>query len=91
MLRAPLCTLRAEPRRGSSAPIAENRVERVHGECKRTGRELHHHELLYMIGGYSPEQGAAVAGHRGYFLRDVGVLLNQALINYGLAFLRSKG
>jgi seryl-tRNA synthetase len=44
-----------------------------------------------MIGGYSPEQGAAVAGHRGYFLRDVGVLLNQALINYGLAFLRSKG
>lgn len=25
-----------------------------------------------------------MAGHRGYFLRGVGVLLNQALINYGL-------
>ena len=33
--------------------------------CKRT---LHHHELLWMIGGYEPERGVAVAGHRAYFL-----------------------
>lgn len=26
---------------------------------------------------YEPERGSAVAGHRGYFLKDVGVLLNQ--------------
>jgi seryl-tRNA synthetase len=32
-----------------------------------------------------------VVGHRGYFLRKWGVFLNQALINYGLEFLDSKG
>lgn len=31
-----------------------------------------------------------VAGHRAYFLKGVGLLLNQALINYGLSFLMSK-
>jgi seryl-tRNA synthetase len=38
---------------------------------------LNHHDLLWRIGGYEPDRGSAVAGHRGYFLRDVGVLLNQ--------------
>ena len=42
------------------------------------------------IGGYEPERGVNVAGHKGYFLRDVGVLLNQALINYGTTFLRNR-
>merc|ERR1712060_575432 len=32
-----------------------------------------------------------VAGNRAYFLKGPGVLLNQALINYGLAFLTMKG
>lgn len=31
--------------------------------------------------------GSRVAGHRAYFLKGMGVLLNQALINYGLSFL----
>jgi len=31
-----------------------------------------------------------VAGHRGYFLRDAGLLLNMALINYGISFLRAR-
>ena len=31
-----------------------------------------------------------MAGHRGYFLTDAGVLLNQALINYGISFLRQR-
>ena len=51
---------------------------------------LHHHQLLHMIDGYNSASGVDVAGHRGYFLRGVGVLLNQALINYGLQFLMSK-
>jgi seryl-tRNA synthetase len=34
--------------------------------------------------------GADVAGGRGYFLKGDGVLLNQALINFGLAFLRGR-
>ena len=52
---------------------------------------LIHHELLAKIGGYDPERGSNVMGHRGYFLKDYGVLLNQALINYGLNFLWKKG
>lgn len=51
----------------------------------------HHHELLRMIGGYDPERGVKVANHRGYFLTGPGVLLNQALINYSLAFLGARG
>jgi seryl-tRNA synthetase len=35
--------------------------------------------------------GAKVAGHRGYYLTNDGVDLNQALISYGLDFLRSRG
>jgi seryl-tRNA synthetase len=32
-----------------------------------------------------------VAGGRGFYLKDEGVLLNLALINFGLAFLRKRG
>ena len=35
--------------------------------------------------------GSNVAGGRGFYLKGDGVLLNQALINFGLAFLSSKG
>ena len=34
--------------------------------------------------------GAKIAGHRGYYLTNDGVDLNQALISYGLDYLRSK-
>lgn len=70
---------------------ADNRVERTWGKPRDPAGLLNHHDLLWRIGGYEPERGAAVAGHRGYFLRDVGVLLNQAFINYGAAFLRKRG
>lgn len=42
------------------------------------------------MGGYDPERGQKVAGHRGYFLKGIGVMLNNALINYGLKFLRDR-
>jgi seryl-tRNA synthetase len=35
--------------------------------------------------------GAKVAGHRGFYLLNDGLDLNQALINYGLDFLRKRG
>lgn len=35
--------------------------------------------------------GTKVAGHRGFFLINDGVDLNQALITYGLDFLRKNG
>jgi seryl-tRNA synthetase len=40
---------------------------------------------------YDPERGSKIAGHRGYFLKNFGVLLNQALINYSINFLIERG
>jgi seryl-tRNA synthetase len=69
---------------------ADNLVVRTWGTPRSPEGLLNHHDLLWRIGGYEPERGVAVAGHRGYFLKDVGVMLNQAFINYGIAFLRAK-
>lgn len=52
---------------------------------------LSHHEVLLRLDGYDPERGVKICGHRGFFLRNYGVFLNQALINYGLNFLSKKG
>ncbi|KAL6790407.1 hypothetical protein GGI42DRAFT_336831 [Trichoderma sp. SZMC 28013] len=52
---------------------------------------LSHHEVLLRLDGYDPDRGVKVVGHRGYFLRQWGVFLNQALVNYGLEFLTQKG
>lgn len=52
---------------------------------------LSHHEVLTRIDGYDPERGTKIVGHRGYCLTDYGLYLNQALINYGLEFLKKKG
>ncbi|GEM09769.1 serine-tRNA ligase [Rhodotorula toruloides] len=55
---------------------------------------LSHHEVMYRLGMLEMERGESsgtkVAGHRGYYLVGDGVDLNQALITYGLDFLRSK-
>ena len=56
---------------------------------KRGG--LNHHKVLESIGGYDPERGQKIAGHRGYFLKGFGVLLNSALVNFGMNFLMKKG
>ncbi len=37
------------------------------------------------------EEGCGPPSHRGYYLTGDGVDLNQALISYGLDFLRKKG
>jgi len=61
------------------------------GTCRAQTPDLkHHHQLLHMIDGYEPEVGTIVAGHRGYYLKNFGLFLNQALINYGLQFLHKK-
>lgn len=83
-----------------SVPVSDNEdnnaVVRTWGEIpniklteKRGG--LNHHKILQAIGGYDPERGQKVAGHRGYFLKGMGVLLNNALVNYGMTFLHKKG
>lgn len=52
---------------------------------------LIHNVLFSKIAGYNPVVGCRVAGHRGYYLMNVGLWLNQALVNYGISFLRKKG
>jgi seryl-tRNA synthetase len=69
---------------------AFNAIIRTWGEPQMKAENLHHHHLLHMIDGYAAEQGSNVAGHRGYFLTEAGLMLNQALIRYGIASLRKK-
>lgn len=54
-------------------------------------KPMTHDDLLWRIGGYEPTRGQNVAGHRAYFLTNAGVLLNQAIINYSIAFLGERG
>lgn len=72
---------------GSLLPCPLGKIEYTLPETK----PLTHDDLLWRIDGYEPTRGQQVAGHRAYFLKNAGVLLNQALINYGIAFLRKKG
>jgi seryl-tRNA synthetase len=48
-------------------------------------------QIYRLLTAYPIFAGADVAGGRGYYLKDEGVLLNLALINFGLAFLRKRG
>jgi seryl-tRNA synthetase len=57
----------------------------------KTLGHLHHHEIMQCLDMVEFERGQRVAGHRGYYLKGMGVLLNQALINYGLQTLINKG
>ncbi|CDK27518.1 unnamed protein product [Kuraishia capsulata CBS 1993] len=68
-------------------------ISKITNIATATGKPaaLSHHEVLLRLDGYDPERGVRIVGHRGYFLRNYGVFLNQALINYGLSFLASKG
>lgn len=83
-----------------SVPVSndekDNRVERTWGEISKlkvTGKRgaYHHHEVLEAIDGYDSRRGQKISGHRGYFLKGPGVLLNMSLIQYGLHFLSKRG
>ncbi|XP_068662815.1 serine--tRNA ligase-like isoform X2 [Aristolochia californica] len=70
---------------------ANNEVVRSWGS-RRTGEQLRNHvELVQLLGIADLVKGADVAGGRGFYLKGAGVLLNQALINFGLAFLAKRG
>ena len=78
-----------------SVPVSDdednNKVEDTWGECNREDWMLSHYDLTQMCAIANTEQGAKVAGSRGYFLTGNGVLLNQALISYAIHFLRKRG
>ena len=52
-----------------------------------------HFDVLspHLISFLTISTGAKISGHRGYFLTNDGIDLNQALISYGLDFLRKRG
>ncbi|WFC99878.1 serine--tRNA ligase [Malassezia yamatoensis] len=60
------------------------------GKVEKKQGILSHHEVMYRLELFDTERGARIAGHRGFYLTGDGVDLNQALINYGLDFLRKK-
>ncbi|EHH50127.1 hypothetical protein EGM_00903, partial [Macaca fascicularis] len=77
-----------------SVPIsnddADNKVERIWGDCT-VRKKYSHVDLVVMVDGFEGEKGAVVAGSRGYFLKGVLVFLEQALIQYALRTLGSRG
>ena len=80
-----------------SVPVSDdeenNVVYRSFGlDSKRTEEGLPNHvDLIAMLDIADTERGTDVAGGRGYFLKGAGVLLNQAMINYAIAFLAARG
>jgi seryl-tRNA synthetase len=69
-----------------------NQIVKTWGNLdKEKQAKLSHHEVLLKLDGYDPVRGVKLVGHRGYCLTGYGVFLNQALINYGLEFLFTKG
>lgn len=81
-----------------SVPISDNednneviRTWGTEAKLQKTEGTLSHHEVLYRLGGYDPERGVKVVGHRGYCLTGMGLFLNLALVNYGLEYLYGKG
>ncbi|KAJ6438715.1 seryl-tRNA synthetase [Purpureocillium lavendulum] len=80
-----------------SVPVSNNEDDNAvlrswpEGATPEKRNVLSHHEVLLRLDGYDPDRGVKVVGHRGYFLRQWGVFLNQALINYGLEFLTQRG
>ena len=77
----------------SGANEDKNVVRKTHGEFVQADikTSLHHHELLYRIGGYDPARGSKVAGHRGYFLQGNAARLQLAIVSYGIDFLAKRG
>jgi seryl-tRNA synthetase len=61
------------------------------GQVEKKTDILAHHEVLLRLDAMDLERGAKISGHRGYFLTNDGIDLNQALISYGLDFLRQRG
>lgn len=75
---------------------ANNKVVKTWGTPNKvkidgTPGKMHHHEVLARLHGVEFKKGVEAAGHRGYYLKGPAVMLNCALIQYGLNFLMKKG
>jgi seryl-tRNA synthetase len=71
---------------------AHNRVEKTWGDCVGVDKApLHHSDVMWRLSAYEDAAGVKIAGQRGFFLTGPGVLVNMALMQYGLDFLRKRG
>ena len=85
---------------GDKVPVSETEDDNLvtktwhpdgpNGQFEKKDHFLSHHEVMYRLDLFDTERAAKISGHRGFFLTGDGVDLNQALINYGLDFLRKK-
>ena len=86
---------------GPDVPIFKdednNAVHRTWGKVPdlkidgKTLGKLEHHKIMHLLDMVDLERGAKIAKHRGYFLKGIGVMLNQALINFGISTLHGNG
>ncbi|KAF4475438.1 Serine--tRNA ligase [Colletotrichum fructicola Nara gc5] len=82
-----------------SVPVSDNEDNNVTerewkpeaGLGAKTEETLSHHQVVTRLAGYDSERAVKLVGHRGYCLTGYGLLLNQALIQYGIAFLFNRG
>lgn len=78
----------------STVPVHDdedfNEVLREIGQRRMEEGLYNHVDLVQLLDIVNLEQGQSVAGGRGYYLIGAGVLLNQALINFGMQFLYRK-
>ncbi len=55
---------------------ADNVVIRKWGNPRDPAGLLNHHDLLWRIGGYEPERGSNVAGHKGSLVRIIDCIID---------------
>eukprot|EP00891_Asterochloris_glomerata_P009648 jgi/Astpho2/9648/e_gw1.00146.54.1_t len=72
-----------------SVPVSDDEannavVKKSQQEGRQEDKLFNHVDLVHMLDLVDLENGTAVAGGRGYFLKNEGVLLNQALIQLAL-------
>ncbi|CAM6109765.1 unnamed protein product [Calypogeia fissa] len=67
-----------------------NQVVKRWGTAREEAGLKNHVDLVDLLRIADLAKGADTAGGRGYYLKGAGVLLNQALINFGLAFLYKR-
>lgn len=71
---------------------ANNRVEKTWtSDQGLITKPLHHSEVMWRLNAYDMEAASNISGQRTYFLLGPGVLINMALQQYGIDFLRKKG
>jgi seryl-tRNA synthetase len=73
-----------------SATEDDNTVERTSGDCS-TRKRYSHIDLLHMIDAVETQKATVAAGNRCYYLKGVGVFLEQALIQCAMRILHAKG